>query len=423
MLSPTIGRIPGELKGFFTRLRRHVRAPVFRHLRGYVLAVAVATGKRDVKTLHRWLPQGACRQNLTDFLIAAPWEPETLLEAAARQVLADLRLPPRTRLYLIVDASKKTKRGTQMDGAHRFYVPMGGRCGFGHEFVLATLRVGDVCVPWAVKLFVPKAFARSPRGQALGVRHQTFNALAADILAAFPEALVRRYDIVVLFDAGFFNETVVDACTARGLTYIGRAQRNRAFRPETGGGERSCRTYGPGVVRYSGEEIRLPGSRGQSRYRVAVRDGTMRKVGAVRVVFSRRLRDRRAAILVTNDRTLSARAVVDAYRQRWGIETLFKQLKQHLGLGDYRTSAFTGVVRHLHLVCLANLVLTHLGLTGSRRTDRARAATPMPKLPSVPVLQAALRARLWGTHATGLKRRRNGSAVLRALRRLLPEAA
>lgn len=137
----------------------------------------------------------------------------------------------------------------------------------------------------------------------------------------------------VLCEAGFFNQTVVRACQALDGRYVSVAKANRAFWPDHSRGKRPVGKYGPGVLRYEGQAIRLPGSHGGwPRFRVAERTGPMRKVGRVKVVCSRRLSDNSFRVLVTDDVTLSAREGVIASRARWAVEVTLKQRNQHLGL-------------------------------------------------------------------------------------------
>jgi len=54
--------------------------------------------------------------------------------------------------------------------------------------------------------------------------------------------------------------------------------------------------------------------------------------------------------------------ILQAHRMRWSIELFFKETKQLLGLGDYQNLSVQSAVRHLHLMCIAYLLLTHTGL-------------------------------------------------------------
>ena len=43
---------------------------------------------------------------------------------------------------------------------------------------------------------------------------------------------------------------------------------------------------------------------------------------------------------------------------------LFKELEVDLGLGDYQVLSEEGILKHLHLCCLAHLALTHHAMEG-----------------------------------------------------------
>ena len=67
--------------------------------------------------------------------------------------------------------------------------------------------------------------------------------------------------------------------------------------------------------------------------------------------------------------------------------------KQYLGLGDYQMLEYRGVVRYLHLVMIAYLLLTHLALVADAKAC-AKRLTPL-RLPSIQQLQETLRSQLW----------------------------
>ena len=79
------------------------------------------------------------------------------------------------------------------------------------------------------------------------------------------------------------------------------------------------------------------------------------------------------------------------YRARC-IEVLFKELHQDLGLGDYQMLHRDGILRHLHLCCLAHLLLTHQCLRGLGA--QAKRANKQVELPPMNQRLAALRAQI-----------------------------
>jgi hypothetical protein len=71
---------------------------------------------------------------------------------------------------------------------------------------------------------------------------------------------------------------------------------------------------------------------------------------------------------------------------------LFKELAQDLGLGDYQMLQTDGIVRHLHVCCLAHLLLTHHSL--EELGAKARKPNEQVELPTMSQRLAALRTRI-----------------------------
>jgi len=107
-------------------------------------------------------------------------------------------------------------------------------------------------------------------------------------------------------------------------------------------------------------------SRGTARLRIVATDGHLSRIGRVRMVLSKRPGERwkTTVAIVTDEPGLTARQIVSVYELRWTIEVLFKELEVDLGLGDYQVLSEDGILKHLHLCCLAHLVLTHHAIAG-----------------------------------------------------------
>ena len=99
-------------------------------------------------------------------------------------------------------------------------------------------------------------------------------------------------------------------------------------------------------------------------------------LGALPVVFSRKGGARKILGLVTDDPECSAADLIRTYEKRWTIEQWLKDLKQLLGLGQYQNRPYRAAVIHLHLVCFAYALLTHLrierhGVQGKQTRKKA----------------------------------------------------
>jgi SRSO17 transposase len=111
------------------------------------------------------------------------------------------------------------------------------------------------------------------------------------------------------------------------------------------------------------------------------------------VVFSRKGTVKKILGLVIDDPELSAAGLIQVYDRRREIEQWLKDAKQLLGLGQYQNRPYRAAVIHLHLVCFAYALLTHLRMerygaqgqrTREKTADRATATA-----------QDQLRALIW----------------------------
>jgi SRSO17 transposase len=310
---------------------------------------------------------------------------------------------------LIFDDTQKKKRAKQMDAVSKIFLHAEKMYAQGHTILGCAIIYRDVVIPFAVRLWVPKSFAqetqkKSYEGERL--EYHKLTELAAEIINGFP--LTKA---TVLFDAYYLCPAVTRACESRGYRYVGVAKKNRNFFPD--GRDRDKRKiskYGANVLKREG---RLSKYRGKS-YRLAARVGRLSKLGRVKIVFSRRPKEKSWICMATNATRWGAVRVLSEYLNRWPIEVLFKESKQYLGLGDYQVLRYRGIERYLHLVLIAHLLLTHLG--ASQPGAQAEQDTTKPlDLPSVPQLQSLLRNKLWDdtvdSMETGKKSRRIGKKL------------
>lgn len=414
-----IGDIPKRLKNFFGRIACHFEKRQWPHFYALVLAYALAHGRRNVAHMNLFLEDRGRRQRRQDFLVQSPWQGQTVTKVMARAILESMKPEELELLEVLLDLTHAAKRGKTMEGAHRYFDPVTKSFQFGHAFLVVALRFRGVTIPWDVVPWLPRAFCRSDRGKELGLTFKTSTELAAEAIRGIPSDMTESFKVRVLFDSGFLNETVVDACREKPFHFLSVAKSNRVFFPFSGG-KRRISSYGPGVLRTYGKNIAIESERGKAKFRVAVRDGSMRGLGDVRVVFSQRLSDRSFVALVTDEMDLGPQDAIRGYKARWAIEVMVKNLKQYLGLGDYQTTRYEGLIHHLHLCLISLQLLTTLGLEnidGSAENLSRGAA-----IESIPRLQERLRIVIAKDHITRLKKGKNPARILSRLKDLLVAA-
>jgi SRSO17 transposase len=404
----TIGTIPRKLKRFFTPVREEFGAPAFGHFWRLVLAITICHGA-TLERLATRLRGCTHRTKHGEFLWKSFWDEAWVIQEIALDTLKRLARRGGGPCYFIIDETQTLKRAKRMAGVSTLYHHATRRYGTGHTMLKVCLSYRGVTIPFGTWLWLNPEHAERE-----SLPFQTLTELAA--LAIHKARMPAGLTVTVLFDAYYLCGTVAAACRARGWHYIGVAKSNRNL--VIRGVKHRVDRYGRNVLRRDGRWHRIKGLCQRRQYRIAERIGTMKKLGTVKVVFSRRRGDRHAVALVTDDLTAPARRVVADYLKRWAIEVLIKDQKQHLGLGDYRVLRYRAVVRHLHLVDLAYACLTHLALTAPGAQGHKK-KTIMLHLPPISALKAQMQQAVWHEIVKDVVTHAHEKPVIRRLETLL----
>jgi SRSO17 transposase len=310
---------------------------------------------------------------------------------------------------LIIDDSKKAKRGQCMDAVAKLKDPTTDTYIRGHQYVCAILVCRDQVIPWGIRLYV-----KPQQAKALGLPFRKSTELAAQLIRELK--VPGASNVLVLFDAYYLCHTVVQACRDKRFRFASTLKGNRSlFRP---GWKLKAGRYGKNLFRRRRTATLVTAnSHSQAHYRYI--DAGWLKVstlGPLHVAFSRKGAARKILGLVTDDPALSAAELIRRYEIRWTVEQFFKDTKQLLGLGHYQNRSYRAAVIHLHLVCFAYALLTHLrleraGAQGQRTCHKAAAL-------STSMAQDQLRCLLWEDLLTYLRKNCHAESVLTELERL-----
>jgi hypothetical protein len=404
----TIGPIPQKTQTFFKGLAGHFSPRAFRHFWGLVLAMTIGHGS-TIDCLARLLRGSTHRTKHGEFLWRSDWSESAVLQQVALDTLRQLRRKDGGTCYLILDETQTLKRAKKMSGVRKLYHHATGQYGAGHTMVKACLYYRGVTIPWSTALCLRQEDAKK-EGQVF----LTQTALAAYVI--HNADLPKDIPVKVLFDSYYLCDVVADACTARGWHYIGVGKSNRNLFVD--GQKKKLAPYGRNLLGRRGQWRSIQGLRKSGTYCLAGRVGFMKKLGPVKVVFSRRRNERKIVALVTDDLGASMTSIVADYLKRWAVELLIKDEKQQLGLGDYRVLRYQSVVRHLHLVDIAYACLTRLALDG-RDEQGQRKNEKVLRLPPISQLKARMRQVAWREAVEDVVKHSHERPVLRRLERLL----
>jgi Transposase DDE domain len=310
---------------------------------------------------------------------------------------------------VILDDSKKAKRGKAMEAVAKMKDPALDAYIRGHQYVCATLLFRQHVIPWGIRLYVKKEACA-----AVGVPFQKTTQLAAQLIREFNAPAGVK--VVVLFDAYYLCATVVKACREKRFHFVSTLKSNRSLLKL--GWKLKAGRYGRNQFRRRRTDLLvITKPHGSARYRFVdagwLQVGTL---GPLHVVFSRKGMAKKILGLVTDAPDLSAADVIRTYDKRWTIEQWVKDVKQLLGLGQYQNRSYRAAVTHLHLVCFAYALLTHRRIerTGAQGQRTRRKAADL----STPAAQDQLRSLVWDDLVAYLKEENHGESIIEELERL-----
>jgi hypothetical protein len=404
-----IDRCPALVQGFFRPFKLRLSKAQYAHLWALVVALAINLRRANVLCLSELLPESGHRTSHGGFLGRSDWDSAALVEMTAANLLLGMKPRPGEVLHLLLDDTRMLKRGKKMGLLSKIWDHKEQKFGRGHVALAGVMDFRGVVLPWRMELWKP----RKAVGKAAYVK---LTDMAAAMIRDFqPPAGVK---VRVLFDAFYLCPAVTQACQGRGFTWFSVASKNRTF--TSGGKRRKIGRLAKGRLRHKGKAVPMDRS-GKRRVslRITACDGQLARIGPVRMVLSKRPHDRwkNLVAIVTDETGLSDWEIVCIYEKRWSIEVLFKELKEQLGLGDYQVISQEAILKHLHLVCLAHLLLTHRAMEGVG--EKARTALTDVPLPTMKHRLEALRRDVKNEQIQRLFRRKPNAGVFRRLKTYL----
>jgi len=405
----TIGKIPQKVKTFFKPTKNNVSAHVYSYYCNLVLAICISHGS-TIGRLVKLLRNATHRTNHGEFLWRSRFGEMAVVKDQAGEILKRLYKKGCKDCLLIIDDTQTIKRAKKMQAVGKIHHHASGKYHMGHTIVKACLFYRGVTIPLGSWLYVKKEHAKE-----LEVEFEKLTELAGQIVldADIPD----KFNVTVLFDAFYLCPAVVSACQKRKWHYIGVSKSNRWFTVNSI--KHKVGKYGENILNRTGRWYSIKGLCKTSSYKLTQRVGTMKKLGKVKVVFSRRRNDHAVVALVTDDICMSMKKVVSHYLKRWAIEVMIKEQKQHLGLGDYRVWRYRAIVRHLCLVDSAYACLTHVGIDDQCAQGDKKDTKDMLSLPPISQLKARMRQIIWNHEVKNVIEFSHEKSVIRRLEKLL----
>ncbi len=320
-----------------------------------VVMQALFPGRKTVEELARWTPGSITVRRLRRVLKAAYWDIHLLVAWWVEEAMRTLPPPKDGTLYLAGDGSVKPKRGTQNPLAQKGRNSEHQPWFFGIRFALLIATWDVYRLPVAFRLIRRKT----------DPTYQTENALFREMVQRFvPPPWATR--VVVTGDAAYGSQAnmkmviqrdAADAARRWGFVFAIA----RTWKTVEDKAIKDLVTHLPRKYYQRTLVPRLPSTRGRKTFWVYSTRLSLRHIGDVTVVLSKKGRNlgpKQTKILVTNLDEWIPRQVVGAYQRRWPVEQINRELKTDLGLGEHQVSAEEGrIERSFGIAVLAYLLL------------------------------------------------------------------
>jgi hypothetical protein len=385
----------------------------FEYFRLLVLSIASSWEDQNISSLCRQLDEKQFhhRSRFNNFMNLARWNPGKSLAKKAYELLTSLKLDKNETIYLILDDSKKSKRGKFMDAVGWVHDPISGKSVWGHQYIKSAIYARGIIIPFAIRLYVKKQDCSK-----LDVEFRKVTELASDIIRSFTAP--NGHKVIVLFDTYYLCPVVTKACKEKGFHFISVLKSNRNLKNY--GKKLKSGSYGSYCFKTK-EKLKMQILKESAIANFTYVDAgwiQISKLGLSHLIYSRKNSERKILALVTDNPKLKAKDIIRSYNIRWNIELFFKDSKQLLGLGRYQNRSYKAAVTHLHLVCFAYALLTHIAINGicekTKKNEKAYG--------SMKNLQNILRRIIWEDTAQYLKELPNENSVFKELSRLLVAA-
>ncbi len=318
---------------------------------------------KSISSIAGLLIESRDQSSLNRFLNESDWECDVVSMDLNRIAVMQKNGQTAFKLggYIIIDDSLIKKFGTSMElvSKHFSHVSHGMQNGLS----LVTVHYADDVKSYNL---MKEVYLRKKYLEARGELDQFLTKIEIStdyieiLVETFPEIVEKK--LKVLFDVWFLSKTMVASLKKYDLKYVSRAKSNRIIL----GLGMSLKEYASNVLKESDfKETMIERNDKLESAFVYIAILPISNLGDVKISFVKNEIDGPVKVfIVSNDLKLSGSELVRIYKERWAIETDYKDSKQYLGLADFHLRKKMGIMRYLTLCFLVSTYLDYIRLIG-----------------------------------------------------------
>lgn len=315
--------------------------PAVRHIVHFLHGATEKGFSGTLTDLHMGSYETRHRTTLSHFLHKGVWDEAWLEKWLMQNSFKRVRKhAKRTGLpiYVILDDSLIEKKKPSSHATHGIagtgfhFSHMKGQTIWGHNLVMLLLRCGDLCLPFAFRLYT---------------KETSRIALAQELLRQLPDSDLPAY---LLMDSWYTCETLLDVAAQRGLQVISGLKANRIIYPQ------GVRTAANQFAQYISESETHHVTVGNDSYRVYRYEGSLNGISNAIVLFcwpKDKFGDAKSLrLFLSTDVSASTESLLSHFACRWAIETFFHTMKFTFSMDRYQIRHLCAIHRFLLLLML-----------------------------------------------------------------------
>ena len=286
------------------------------------------------------------------FLTQSSWETEKVDARRIELLKQHPILKPGKRGVIAIDDVLLEKTGKHIDGVDYQFDPSQKKDVLCHSLVSCTYNKLGQSYPLALEPYFTEEVCESDQGKALHLKFRTKIEIAQAVVWK-----VLSLDLagVFAFDSWYLSKALVDVIEQAERLWISRAAKD---------------TH----VRWRGEKVKLQQMTQCLPKKAYHKVQIERRVFwcALKVMLVSPLEGKKAVLvcwkdeigngepfyIITNATWWNSTRLLQTYFQRWGIEEVHRECKQHEGLAEYQMRTLEGIRKHWCLVACAYAGLT-----------------------------------------------------------------
>lgn len=349
---------PGILIADLCGFRQVFSQPSYRLFCGYIVGLLIGNGRKTTRAIAStafWIDR--CGSTWEKFLSFAVWNPNELIPPLVKLVISKLgnRLLIANHYVIALDSTLVTKRAKKMIGVQNWR--QREKSQIGHHWMIGGLlaRIGNrlIALPLMGRLiYGPKSRCAFTVGKTGIAKPTTFFDVAIALVLSITAQLQNAPPLVVA-DAYFSTASLINPLIDNSIGLVTRLRRDRVGFWDSAHKQRTPLRDWLLEFQPQSAEVWLYGKKQSISF--VEKDLFLRGVGRkVRVVVIATAGE--PIILMSTAMSLTAAQIVEIYAGRFAIELAIRQMKSHLGFGDYQATTPVAFLRSIQLICCATVI-------------------------------------------------------------------